>query len=96
MLKLSPIFFKKTICKFLKKRFYHVACDKETSAKYIEFCGNWVSADKNQFLNDMIVEENFLSKNEEIQLFDEIEPYLKRLRYEFDHWDDVCMTILHT
>jgi hypothetical protein len=37
----------------------------------------------------MIVKENFLSEQEEASLLEEIEPYMKRLRYEFDHWDDV-------
>lgn len=39
--------------------------------------------------NDMTVKENFLSEEDEQSLFTELEPYLKRLRYEFDHWDDV-------
>jgi hypothetical protein len=38
----------------------------------------------------MIVKEDFLSEQEETSLLGEIEPYMKRLRYEFDHWDDVC------
>lgn len=37
----------------------------------------------------MLVYEDFLTESEEKTLLDEIEPYLKRLRYEFDHWDDV-------
>ena len=32
---------------------------------------------------------DFLTADEENQILEEIEPYLKRLRYEFDHWDDV-------
>jgi alkylated DNA repair protein alkB family protein 7 len=37
----------------------------------------------------MIVTENFLTESEETSLLNEIEPYMKRLRYEYDHWDDV-------
>ncbi len=36
----------------------------------------------------MIVKEDFLSQDEEKSLLDEIEPYMKKLRYEYDHWDD--------
>ncbi|OWF42119.1 alpha-ketoglutarate-dependent dioxygenase alkB homolog 7, mitochondrial-like [Mizuhopecten yessoensis] len=35
----------------------------------------------------MLVYQNFISPEEEEQLFNEIEPYMKRLRYEYDHWD---------
>ncbi|XP_034481814.1 alpha-ketoglutarate-dependent dioxygenase alkB homolog 7, mitochondrial isoform X2 [Drosophila innubila] len=31
---------------------------------------------------------DFISETEEKQLHEEIEPYMSRLRYEFDHWDD--------
>uniref|UniRef100_A0A1Y1KRG6 Alpha-ketoglutarate-dependent dioxygenase AlkB-like domain-containing protein n=1 Tax=Photinus pyralis TaxID=7054 RepID=A0A1Y1KRG6_PHOPY len=36
----------------------------------------------------MSVYENFLSVDEEQSILNEIEPYLKTLRYEYDHWDD--------
>jgi alkylated DNA repair protein alkB family protein 7 len=38
--------------------------------------------------SSMIIKENFLSVDEEKSLLDEVEPYMKKLRYEFDHWDD--------
>lgn len=37
---------------------------------------------------DMLVYPDFLSEAEEKSLLDEVEPYMKRLRYEFDHWDN--------
>ena len=37
----------------------------------------------------MIVKYDFLSEAEENCLLNEIEPYMKKLRYEFDHWDNV-------
>ena len=43
--------------------------------------------------SDMLVVEDFLTEAEEVQLLEEIEPYMKKLRYEFDHWDDVRYTI---
>ena len=44
--------------------------------------------------NDIRVVEDFVSEEEEKLLIDEVEPYLKRLRYEKDHWDDV-RTFMH-
>ncbi|KAL4237176.1 Alpha-ketoglutarate-dependent dioxygenase alkB 7 [Mactra antiquata] len=38
--------------------------------------------------DSMLITTDFISEVEENQLFDEIEPYLKRLRYEGSHWDD--------
>lgn len=37
----------------------------------------------------MLVLNNFITADEESKLMEEIEPYMKRLRYEFDHWDNV-------
>ncbi|GFN80155.1 alpha-ketoglutarate-dependent dioxygenase alkb homolog 7, mitochondrial-like protein [Plakobranchus ocellatus] len=37
---------------------------------------------------DMIVKTDFLNEKEEEALFIEVEKYMKRLRYEFDHWDN--------
>lgn len=37
---------------------------------------------------DMQVIYDFISEKEESQLFDEVEPYLRRLKYETSHWDD--------
>lgn len=39
--------------------------------------------------NEMLVYKDFISVREEEALLNEIEPYLKRLRYETSHWDDV-------
>ncbi|GFR57786.1 alpha-ketoglutarate-dependent dioxygenase alkB homolog 7, mitochondrial-like Protein [Elysia marginata] len=38
--------------------------------------------------NDMIVKTDFISEREEELLFKEVEKYMRRLRYEFDHWDN--------
>lgn len=40
---------------------------------------------------DMKVIYDFITEEEEIWLFKEVEPHLKRLRYETSHWDDVCI-----
>lgn len=40
-------------------------------------------------IDSMLVVEEFLSETEEKSILDEVEPYMKKLHYEFDHWDDV-------
>ncbi|XP_076230512.1 alpha-ketoglutarate-dependent dioxygenase alkB homolog 7, mitochondrial [Nomia melanderi] len=45
---------------------------------------NW----REQLHNTMQIIPNFISINEEQSLMEEIEPYMKRLRYEEAHWDD--------
>ena len=39
----------------------------------------------------MIVKTDFLTENEEESLISEVNKYMKRLRYEFDHWDNVSL-----
>ncbi|KAK3782535.1 hypothetical protein RRG08_061765 [Elysia crispata] len=36
----------------------------------------------------MIVKTNFINESEEESLLAEVEKYMRRLRYEFDHWDN--------
>lgn len=43
----------------------------------------------------MLVFENFLSQKEEDALFHEVDPYMRRLRYEFDHWDNASKLLLN-
>lgn len=38
---------------------------------------------------DMQVLPDFISEHEEASLLAELEPVLKKMRYEFDHWDNV-------
>lgn len=62
----------------------------------MEFEGNWPNDVKKKFLEDFKVIENFISAEEETSLLTEIEPYLKRLRYERDHWDDAIQGFRET
>ncbi|GAB6032747.1 hypothetical protein CHUAL_011615 [Chamberlinius hualienensis] len=39
-------------------------------------------------VKDTIVHEDFISEEEEESMLKELEPYMKRLRYESSHWDD--------
>lgn len=94
MLKFSPKCLQKYVIRILKQSFStNLANDTLPIPGYIEFIGTWVAEEKEKFLNDMVVQENFLTNSEEKSLFDEVEPYMKRLRYEFDHWDDVSSKI---
>jgi hypothetical protein len=47
----------------------------------MEFHGNWPAEVKEQFIRDMTFIENFISEEEEAQLLQELEPYLKRFDF---------------
>lgn len=55
----------------------------------MDFKGQWPLEELSLFKNDMKVLPDFITDVEETQLFEEVEPYMKRMRYEYDHWDDV-------
>lgn len=61
------------------------------SPNYIDFVDvdKWPLNEKESMLNDFIVVPDFVSLEEEQSLLEEVDPYMKRLKYEFDHWDDV-------
>lgn len=63
-------------------------CDEDGVEKYM-FFSNPNSAPKEIMMRDMRVIEDFLNEEEEISIHEEVEPHMRRLRYEFDHWDDV-------
>lgn len=44
---------------------------------------------KQKFNSSFTIIPNIVSEDEELQLTDEIEKSLKRLRYQYDHWDNV-------
>ncbi|XP_058066714.1 alpha-ketoglutarate-dependent dioxygenase alkB homolog 7, mitochondrial [Anopheles bellator] len=58
------------------------------AADCFSFHGQWPTDEREQFGADMRIVPQFIDQNEEGRLMDEIDPYLRRLRYEFDHWDD--------
>ncbi|XP_015124670.1 alpha-ketoglutarate-dependent dioxygenase alkB homolog 7, mitochondrial [Diachasma alloeum] len=43
---------------------------------------------REELLSTMRIFPEFITPQEEERLFNEVEPYMKRLRYEFSHWDD--------
>lgn len=65
------------------------------AAPFYMMCSKNIHAEECQTLfKDMVVFENFLSESEEKTIFDEIEPYMSRLHYEYDHWDNVSYIFL--
>ncbi|CAG9558860.1 unnamed protein product [Danaus chrysippus] len=61
---------------------------------YIEFLPSW-SPDEEvdlraEVLRHMRVIPGFVNEAEEAALLADVEPKLKRMRYEYDHWDNVC------
>jgi len=47
-----------------------------------------------QLLNDdLVVKNSFITDTEESSILAEINPYMSRLRYEYDHWDDVSKSM---
>jgi len=60
----------------------------------LDFHKNFDPDLQRKVVSSMVVFDDFVSKEEEESIFAEVQPYMKRLRYEFDHWDDV--SILHT
>jgi hypothetical protein len=62
--------------------------EEECWKKYMRF-GESYSGSKDVMVRDITVIADFLNEEEERSLHEEVEPYMRRLRYEFDHWDDV-------
>ncbi|EDW19478.1 alpha-ketoglutarate-dependent dioxygenase alkB homolog 7, mitochondrial isoform X1 [Drosophila mojavensis] len=70
------------------RRCHRAVAATKSSAGLTSFHGVWPSAERKDFEQDMRIVPDFISEAEEKQLHEEIEPYMSRLRYEFDHWDD--------
>ncbi len=58
------------------------------AAKFID-CGD--PKTRNMLSESFLVYEDFITKEEEDSLLAELEPYLRKLRYESSHWDDVSI-----
>ncbi|XP_013197313.2 alpha-ketoglutarate-dependent dioxygenase alkB homolog 7, mitochondrial [Amyelois transitella] len=58
----------------------------------VEILPSWPESEQPELrsavLRDMRVLPNFVTEAEEASLVQELEPRLKRMRYEFDHWDN--------
>lgn len=63
----------------------HIATSNLDMKELNESTKDW----KVKLYNTMKVLPNFISEEEEIILMQEVDPYMKRLRYEYSHWDNV-------
>lgn len=68
---------------------FNVVAANKNSTSLTCFHGVWPPTERRDFEQHMRIVPDFISEAEEKQLHEEIEPYMSRLRYEFDHWDDV-------
>lgn len=93
----NSVTVKYTTCKKSRKvliSYNHAQNAEESCSKeYMRF-GEGYNASKETMMHDMRVVADFLTEEDERSLFEEIEPYMRRLRYEFDHWDDVSELVL--
>ncbi|KAI8040627.1 alpha-ketoglutarate-dependent dioxygenase alkB homolog 7, mitochondrial [Drosophila gunungcola] len=62
--------------------------NSSNKANLTAYLGKWPEKEQQEFRQHMRIITDFISETEEQQLHEEIEPYISRLRYEFDHWDD--------
>ncbi|VIO93589.1 spermatogenesis associated 11, putative [Brugia malayi] len=68
----------------------HLSVFRHSAVNLIHFHNHtlWSKEMKNVLLQCCTVIPNFITKDEEISLLDEINPHMKRIRYEKSHWDD--------
>lgn len=87
------------IFNFLLDFFINISIVAEKLPTYLQLSDNFSedSEKRRLFINDVVrdmtVHDSFLSEEEEGNILKEIEPYLKRMRYEFNHWDDVITKV---
>lgn len=60
----------------------------DAQSKLFDFQHNWPEDVKQEFLQDMILIEDFVSEAEEESLSTETKKSMRRMRYQYDHWDD--------
>lgn len=63
----------------------HIATSNSDMKGLNESAKDW----KIKLHNTMKILPNFISEEEENILMQEVDPYMKRLRYEYSHWDNV-------
>ncbi|XP_039960119.1 alpha-ketoglutarate-dependent dioxygenase alkB homolog 7, mitochondrial [Bactrocera tryoni] len=78
--------------KCLRRSLEPVQEQNKTSSKdmltLFEFHGQWPAEEQQLLIKDLRLHTDFITNEEETKLLEEIEPYMKRLHYEYDHWDD--------
>ncbi|XP_041359238.1 alpha-ketoglutarate-dependent dioxygenase alkB homolog 7, mitochondrial-like [Gigantopelta aegis] len=80
---------KPAFCKYFSKLSHQ--SEEKGNPKHSS-CNGYIEASDNETLDvvskNVLIYPDFISAEEEKFILDEIEPYMKRLRYEVDHWDD--------
>lgn len=62
--------------------------DGQNKSKLFDFHNEWPMDIKNEVLRDMILIEDFVNESEEEKLCAEVQKAMRRMRYQYDHWDD--------
>lgn len=61
---------------------------KQSVLELFDFQMKWPSEEEDAIKRDMIIIPDFVSKAEEERLCTETDKSMKRMRYEYDHWDN--------
>lgn len=70
----------------------YCSIDKNLLTNY-RFHSNYDNQLKILFLKNFFIYPKFIDEHEELGLIDEITPKMRRMRYEYDHWDNVSTFI---
>lgn len=73
---------------FTSETQYELADKNGLRNKLFEFHNEWPTAIRDELLQDMLVIEDFATEDEETSLCAEAQKCMKRMRYQYDHWDD--------
>lgn len=81
--------------RYLSSKVYDL---KEEESR-ISFITDGCSIEELEKVQDLVggnleIREDFVSEQEQGILVKEVEPYLKRQKYQYDHWDDVSVVIV--
>jgi len=73
----------------LRREFFSSVPKLDNSKKTLIY-GTWFNTEIKRKLEDsLVVVNDFITEEEETSLMKEVGPYLEKLIYEKDHWDDV-------
>ena len=77
------------------------ATDLREEESRISFITDGCSVEELENVQDLVdrnleVRDDFITEEEESLLVKEVEPYLKRQKYQYDHWDDVSSMIVQS
>lgn len=75
-------------CHSSETQFDFVPLNNQNQQHHFDFHDEWPADVKTELLRDMILIEDFISEEEEEHLFAETKKTMKRMRYQYDHWDD--------